>query len=102
MSARIYTDSKISSRRLKGKVCAVIGFGSQGRAQALNLRDSGIKVVVGLYGGSKSRIAARKAGLRVLSNAEAVRLADIVFLALPDTSIPEVFEKDIAPNLRSG
>jgi len=102
MAARIYTDSKISSRRLQGKMCAVIGFGSQGRAQALNLRDSKIKVVVGLYPGSKSRRAAKKAGLRVLNNAEAVRLADIIFLALPDTSMPDVFKRDIAPNLRPG
>ena len=102
MSARIYTDSKISSRRLKGKLCAVIGFGSQGRAQALNLRDSGIKVVVGLYRTSKSRSIARRAGFSVMDNAEAVRRADIIFLALPDTSIPDVFEKDVAPNLRAG
>src|SRR4051812_16521107 len=102
MSARIYTDSKISSRRLKGKICAVIGFGSQGRAQALNLRDSGMQVLVGLYPGSKSRSFARRAGFPVMENAEAVRRADVIFLALPDTSIPEVFEKDVAPNLRSG
>ena len=80
----------------------MIGFGSQGRAQALNLRDSGIKVVVGLYPGSKSRSAAKRLGFTVLSTAEAVRSADIIFLALPDTSIPEVFHKDIAPSLRAG
>ncbi len=102
MAARIYTDSKISSRALRGKTCAVIGFGSQGRAQALNLRDSGVKVVVGLYASSKSRPAAKRAGLKVASTAEAVRSSDIVFLALPDTKIPEVFERDVAPNLRPG
>jgi ketol-acid reductoisomerase len=102
MAARIYTDSKISSRRLQGKMCAVIGFGSQGRAQALNLSDSKIKVVAGLYPGSKSRRSAKRAGFRVLSNAEAVGLADVIFLALPDTSIPDVFERDVAPNLRPG
>ncbi len=102
MAARIYTDSKIKSRALLGKTCAVIGFGSQGRAQALNLRDSGVKVVVGLYPGSPSRAAAKKAGFKVTNTAEAVRVSDIVFLALPDTKIPEVFERDVAPHLRAG
>ena len=102
MAARIYTDSKISSRALRGKTCAVVGFGSQGRAQALNLRDSGVKVVVGLYPGSKSRAAAKRTGLKVSNTAEAVRSSDIVFLALPDSKIPEVFERDVAPNLRPG
>lgn len=102
MAARIYTDSKMSGRALKGKTCAVIGFGSQGRAQALNLRDSGVEVVVGLYSASRSRTAAKKAGFKVFSTAEAVRLADIVFLALPDTKIPEVFQRDVAPQLRPG
>ena len=102
MAAPIYTDSKIKSRALLGKTCAVIGFGSQGRAQALNLRDSGVKVVVGLYPGSPSRAAAKKAGFKVTNTAEAVRVSDIVFLALPDTKIPEVFERDVAPHLRAG
>lgn len=102
MAARIYTDSKISSRALRGKTCAVVGFGSQGRAQALNLRDSGVKVVVGLYPGSKSRAAAKRTGLKVSNTAEAVRSSDIVFLALPDSKIPEVFERDVVPNLRPG
>lgn len=102
MAARIYTDQEIDLRFLKGKICAVIGFGSQGRAQALNLRDSGCEVVVGLYPASRSRRAARRFGLPVLNTTEAVRRADIVFLALPDTRIPEVFEKEIAPSLRRG
>lgn len=102
MAARIYTDSKIKSRALQGKTCAIIGFGSQGRAQALNLRDSGVKVVVGLYPASKSRAAAKRAGFKVTNTAAAVRISDIVFLALPDTKIPEVFERDVAPHLRAG
>ena len=102
MAARIFTDSKMSGRALKGKTCAVIGFGSQGRAQALNLRDSGVAVVVGLYAGSKSRAAAKKAGFKVLSTTAAVRAADVVFLALADTKIPEIFARDIAPHLRPG
>lgn len=100
MAARIYTDSKVSSRVLQRKICAVIGFGSQGRAQALNLRDSGVNVIIGLYQRSRSRPIARKCGFKVLSTAEAVREADIVFLALPDTTMPEVFDRDIKPNLR--
>lgn len=102
MAARIYTDSDADLRWLKGKVCAVVGFGSQGRAQALNLRDSKLKVVIGLYPGSKSRGRAKRDGLRVFDTGEAVRRGDIVFLALSDTILPEVFSRDIAPNLRAG
>jgi ketol-acid reductoisomerase len=102
MATRILTDSKMSGRALKGKTCAVIGFGSQGRAQALNLRDSGIAVVVGLHAGSKSRATATKAGFKVVSTAAAVRASDVVFLALADTKIPEIFARDIAPHLRRG
>lgn len=102
MAARIFTDSTIHGRPLSGKTCGVIGFGSQGRAQALNLRDSGIDVVIGLYAGSRSRAAARKCGLTVCRTDEAVRRSDIIFLALPDTKIPEVFLRDVAPNLRTG
>ena len=102
MAARIYTDSKVGSRALKGKVCAVIGFGSQGRAQALNLRDSGVDVIIGLYRGSRSWPVARKCGFKVLPTADAVRCADVVFWLLPDTKMPEVFERDIKPSLRKG
>src|ERR1700730_1897550 len=102
MAARIYTDKDADLRWLKGKTCAVIGFGAQGRAHALNLRDSGLAVVVGLYRESKSRVVARRAGLRVVDTAEAVRQADVIFLALPDTKMPEVYEREIAPHLRPG
>lgn len=102
MALRILTDSKISSRWLRGKTCAVIGFGSQGRAQALNLRDSGISVVVGLYPRSKSRPLARRNKFKVYGTAAAVRQADIIFLALPDTRIPEIFDRDVGPYLRPG
>lgn len=100
MAARIYTDKDVDLRWLKGKTCAVIGFGSQGRAQALNLRDSGIKVIVGLYPGSKSRVRARRSGLTVLHTADAARRGDIVFLALSDTRMPAIYAEQIAPNLR--
>ena len=99
MGARIYTNSDANLKPLRGKTCAVIGFGSQGHAHALNLRDSGLDVIVGLYRGSKSRALARKHNLPVFDTAEAARRGDILFLALPDTKIPEVYERDIAPNL---
>ena len=102
MAARIYTDKDVDLRWLKGKTCAVIGFGAQGRAHALNLRDSGISLVVGLYPGSKSRVRARRSGLVVLDTAEAARRADIIFLALSDTQMPVIYAEQIAPSLRPG
>jgi ketol-acid reductoisomerase len=102
LAARIYTDKDADLRWLKSKTCAVIGFGAQGRAHALNLSDSGIKVIVGLYPGSKSRARARRSGLKVLDTAEAVRRADIIFLALSDTQMPRIYADQIVPNLRPG
>ena len=102
MTVRIYRDKDVNLVWLKRKTCAVIGFGAQGRAHTLNLRDSGIEVVVGLYRGSKSRSRARRNRLKVFETAEAVRRGDIVFLALPDTEMPAVYKKEIAPNLRAG
>jgi ketol-acid reductoisomerase len=102
LAARIYTDKDVDLRWLKGKTCAVIGFGAQGRAHALNLRDSGISVIVGLYPGSKSRVRARRSGLEVLDTAEAVRRADIIFFALSDTKMPVIYAEQIAPSLRPG
>jgi ketol-acid reductoisomerase len=102
LAARIYTDKDANLRWLKGKRCAVIGFGAQGRAHALNLRDSGIKVVVGLYPGSKSRVRARRSGLEVLDTPQAAEGGDVVFLALPDSAIPRIYTEQVAPNLRSG
>lgn len=102
LAARIYTDKDADLRWLKGKPCAVIGFGAQGRAHALNLRDSGINVIVGLYPGSKSRARARRGGLEVFDTMKAAQLGDIIFLALPDSEMPEIYAKQIAPNLRPG
>ena len=99
---RIYTEKDVDFRWLKGRTCGVIGSGAQGRAHALNLRDSGLNVIVGLYPGSKSRSAARRSGLKVFSTAESVRRADIIFLALPDTKMADVYKAEIAPNLRAG
>ncbi len=102
MAARIYTDKDVDLAWLKGKTCGVIGFGAQGRAHALNLKDSGFSVLIGLYAGSKSRSIAKRSGLKVIVTAEATRRADILFLALPDTKMPEVYEKEIAPELHEG
>ncbi len=100
MAARIYHDRDADLKLLRGKTCAVLGFGSQGRAHALNLKDSGIDVLIGLYRRSRSRALARKSGLKVVDTAEAVRRSDVFFIALPDTKIPAIYKEDIAPHLR--
>ena len=102
MPAKIYTDKDADLKLLAAKTCAVIGFGSQGHAHALNLKDSGMNVVVGLYPGSKSRAVAAEKGLAVLDTAEAVKEADVIFLAVPDLKIADVYEKDVAPYLTKG
>ncbi len=102
MPAKIYTDKDASLEPLKNKVAAVLGFGSQGHAHALNLKESGVKVIIGLYPGSKSRKVAADKGFKVYDTAEAVKLADVIFVAIPDTKQPAAFEKDIKPNLKKG
>jgi ketol-acid reductoisomerase len=99
MAARIYTDKDGDLALLRGRTCAVIGFGAQGRAHALNLKDSGLSVMIGLRSSSKSRAVARRSGLEVADTADAVRLGDVIFLALPDTKIPAVYEGYVGPNL---
>jgi ketol-acid reductoisomerase len=102
MAAKIYTNKDASLAPLKKKTLAVIGFGSQGHAHALNLKDSGLNVVIGLYKKSKSREVAKKLGFEVMDTAEAVKAADVIFVAVPDTKIAAVYEDDIAPNLKPG
>ena len=102
MPAKIYTDKDADFKVLKGKTLAVLGFGSQGHAHALNLKDSGAKVIIGLYPKSKSRAVAKKHGFEVFDTAEAVRRADVIFVAIPDTKQPAVYLQDIAPNLKPG
>ncbi len=102
MAAKIYTNKDSSIVPLKKKTLAVIGFGSQGHAHALNLKDTGLKVIIGLYKKSKSREVAKKLGFEVMDTADAVKEADVIMLATPDTVIPAVFEKDVAPNLSKG
>src|ERR1700744_1254736 len=100
--AKIYTDKDADLGVLKGKTLAVLGFGSQGHAHALNLKESGLNVIIGLYEGSKSIPVAKERGFQVYTTAEAVRRADVIFVALPDTKQPAAYEKDIAPNLKKG
>ena len=99
MAATIYTENDASLEPLRGKTCAVIGFGSQGHAHALNLKESGVNVIVGLYPTSKSRTVAEQRGFKVLDTAEAVKAADVIMMAVPDTVIPKVYNQDVAPNL---
>src|SRR5579885_3318826 len=102
MPAKVYTDKDADLGILKGKTLAVLGFGSQGHAHALNLKDSGCNVIIGLYEGSKSIPVAKEKGFEVYTTGEAVRRADVIFVALPDTKQPAAYEKDIAPNLAKG
>ncbi|MGA7411242.1 MAG: ketol-acid reductoisomerase [Bryobacteraceae bacterium] len=87
---------------LKGKTVAIIGYGSQGHAHALNLRDSGVNVVVGLYGGSKSKAKAEAAGLAVYSVADAAKKADVIMILLPDHVQGDTYRREIAPHLTEG
>src|SRR5947209_19176544 len=102
MPAKVYSDKDADLNVLKKKTLAVLGFGSQGHAHALNLKDSGLKVIVGLYEGSKSIPVAKEKGFKVVSTAEAVRQGDVILVGLPDTKQPGVYERDIAPNLSKG
>ncbi|MGY0374980.1 ketol-acid reductoisomerase [Clostridium sp. JNZ J1-5] len=100
--AKVYYQQDANLELLKGKKVAVIGFGSQGHAHALNLKESGVDVVVGLYDGSKSKEAAESAGLEVLETAEAVKKADIVVMLIPDEKQAEVYKEKVQPNLNEG
>jgi len=99
--ARVYREGDIGDEILHRKV-AILGYGSQGHAHALNLRDSGCDVTVGLYEGSPSRAKAENDGLPVKSVAEAVRGADVAMMTIPDERQPGVFEAEVAPNLSEG
>jgi len=100
--AKVYTDKDADLSVFKGKTLAVLGFGSQGHAHALNLKESGCNVIIGLYEGSKSIAVAREKGFEVVPTGEAVKRADVIMVALPDTKQPACYEKDIAPNLTKG
>ena len=98
----VYHDKSADLSLIRSKKVAIIGYGSQGHAHALNLSDSGVEVRVGLHPGSKSREKARRAGLNVGPVAEVCAWADVVMLLTPDTSQPAIYKQDIAPNLRAG
>ena len=100
--ARLYYDQDADLTLLNGKTVAIIGYGSQGHTHALNLRDSGVSVVVGLHEGSKSKARAETAGLTVLPVAEAAQRADVVMMLVPDPIQPQVYAKHIAPHLKPG
>lgn len=100
--AKIYRDQDASLDILNDKTIAIIGYGSQGHAHALNLNDSGLKVVVGLRPESKNRAQAEEAGLTVLPVAEAAKAADVIMMLVPDQIQKRVYEQDIASNLEEG
>jgi len=100
--ATIYYDNDSNPKYLDGKTVAVIGFGSQGHAHALNLRDSGVKVVIGLRDGSGFRKQAEKEGLEVMTPDKAAAAADVVMILAPDTSQREIFENSVRANLKKG
>lgn len=100
--ARMYYDSDCELKLLENKTVAVIGYGSQGHAHALNLKESGMNVVVGLAPGSKSREKAEAAGLKVLDTAEAAKLADFIMILVPDQIQADVYKESIERNLEEG
>jgi ketol-acid reductoisomerase len=100
--ANIYYEADADRANIASKKVAILGYGSQGHAHALNLKDSGVDVVVGLREGSGSKAKAEAAGLRVMSTAEASAWADAVMILLPDTEQAAVYDAEIAPNLSDG
>lgn len=102
MALKLYYDDDADLANLAGKKIAVIGYGSQGHAHALNLKDSGMDVVVGLAPGSRSREKAENAGLTVMDSADAAKWGDIIVILVPDESQKELYDNDISPGLEPG
>ena len=100
--SKIYYQSDCDLKVLKGKTVAIIGYGSQGHAHALNLHESGVNVVVGLYNGSKSWAKAEKAGLKVMTAAEAAKAADVIMILINDERQAKLYKESIEPNLTEG
>jgi len=100
--AKLYYDQDANMSYLDGKTVAIVGYGSQGHAHALNLRDSGVNVVVGLYEGSRSWAKAEADGVTVKSVADAAQAADVVMMLIPDTLQAQVYAESIAPHLKPG
>jgi len=99
---KVYYEKDADLSLIKGKTVAIIGYGSQGHAHALNLHESGVKVVVGLRRGGSSWAKAEGAGLTVMEVANAVQNADLVMMLLPDEAQPAVYRRDVEPNLKNG
>src|SRR5215472_17666159 len=100
--AKTYHDQDADLSLIQGKKVAIIGYGSQGHAHALNLKDSGVHVKVGLAAGSKSIAKAQKAGLEVTTVGEAAKWGDVVMVLIPDQTQAKVYAEEIAPNLTEG
>jgi ketol-acid reductoisomerase len=100
--AKMYYEKDANLGLMKGKTVAIIGYGSQGHAHALNLKESGVDVVVGLYQGSKSWKKAEEAGLKVTESGEAVKAADFVMVLIPDEKQAKLYKESIEPNLTEG
>ena len=100
--AKMYYDSDANLDLLNGKTVAIIGYGSQGHAHALNLKDSGVNVIVGLYEGSRSTAKAEAEGLTVKSVADAAKAADFIMILLPDEIQRSVYKESIEPGLEAG
>ena len=99
---RIFYQQDCDLQKLAGKTVAIIGYGSQGHAHALNLKDSGVDVVIGLYEGSKSWAKAEAQGLKVMTSAEAAKVADIIMILINDEKQAALYKESIAPNLTAG
>ena len=102
MTAKMYYDNDADRDALAGQTVAIIGYGSQGHAHALNLRDSGMNVVVGLYPGSKSQAKAESAGLKVMTTTDAAAAADFTMILVADHIQGDLYTKDIAPHMKAG
>ena len=100
--AKMYYDSDADSALFDGKTIAIVGYGSQGHAHALNLHDSGVNVIVGLHEGSNSRTKLKEDGLEVASVDEAAKQSDVIMVLCPDTTQPDVYKNSIEPNLLPG
>ena len=100
--ARIFYQQDCDLQKLSGKTVAIIGYGSQGHAHALNLKDSGVDVIVGLYEGSKSWAKAERQGLKVMTAAEAAKNADIVMILINDEKQAKLYKEDIEPHMTAG
>jgi len=100
--AKMFYEKDCNFKKLEGKTVAIIGYGSQGHAHALNLKESGANVVVGLYEGSKSAQKAQDAGLKVMLTADAVKSADLVMILVNDETQAKLYKKDIESNLKAG